>query len=170
MKLLRFINIGRVYKSLGDMQKALEKFNEALPIIRAVGDPRRSDTLLGIARVEQKRGNLTQARRSIEQAISIVESSAPISTPGASRFLLRLRQEYYESYINILMEQHKQNPAAGFDAAAFAVSERARARSLLELLTESRIDIVKVLIARSWSANAPYSNGSMRRRRRNSPC
>jgi hypothetical protein len=39
------------------------------------------------------------------------------------------------------MEQHKQNSAAGFDAVAFEVSERARARSLIELLRESRIDI-----------------------------
>ena len=31
-------NIGLVYWSLGEMQKALEKFNEALPIWRAVGD------------------------------------------------------------------------------------------------------------------------------------
>src|SRR5262249_50208373 len=34
-----------------------------------------------------------------------------------------------------------QNPAAGFDALALAVSERARARSFLELLTEARADI-----------------------------
>ena len=31
-------------------------------------------TLLGIARVEQKRGNLTQARQTIEQAIGMIES------------------------------------------------------------------------------------------------
>jgi CHAT domain-containing protein len=36
---------------------------------------------------------------------------------------------------------HKQNPGASFDAIAFAVSERARARSLLELLIEARADI-----------------------------
>jgi CHAT domain-containing protein len=39
------------------------------------------------------------------------------------------------------MEMHKQNPAAAFDAAALAVSERARARSLLELLKEAGADI-----------------------------
>ena len=39
------------------------------------------------------------------------------------------------------MQMHKQNPAASFDALALAVSERARARSLLELLTEARADI-----------------------------
>ena len=39
------------------------------------------------------------------------------------------------------MQMHKQNPAAAFDAVALAVSERARARSLLELLKEARADI-----------------------------
>ena len=32
-------NIGVVFRSLGEMQKALEKYNEALPI-RAIGDRR----------------------------------------------------------------------------------------------------------------------------------
>jgi tetratricopeptide (TPR) repeat protein len=32
-------NIGAVYSDLGEKQKALEFYNQALPIIRAVGDP-----------------------------------------------------------------------------------------------------------------------------------
>jgi hypothetical protein len=51
------------------------------------------------------------------------------------------RQEFFEAYIDILMQMRKQNPAEAFDAVALAVSERARARSLLELLTEARADI-----------------------------
>src|SRR5262249_34786413 len=51
------------------------------------------------------------------------------------------QQQFYQSYIDVLMQMQRQNPSAGFDAQAFAVSERARARSLLELLTESRVDI-----------------------------
>ena len=34
-------NIGTAYRWLGEMQKALEKYNEALPIFRAIGDRRR---------------------------------------------------------------------------------------------------------------------------------
>jgi CHAT domain-containing protein/Tfp pilus assembly protein PilF len=136
-------NSGTIYRLLGETQKALENYSEALNIRRETG--RRdgeASSLLGIARVEQVRGDLFQARQAIEQAIGIVESLR-ISIQGqdlrASYFASR--QEYYESYIHILMEQHKQNSAAGFDAAAFAVSERARARSLLDLLAESRVDI-----------------------------
>ena len=136
-------NIGLVYWSLGEAQKALEKNNEALPIFQAVGDRNgEAAALLGIARVEQKHGNLTQARQTIEQAIGLIESLRTNITSRALRAsYFASRQDFFESYIAVLMEQHKQNPAAGFDAVAFAVSERARARSLLELLTESSIDV-----------------------------
>jgi CHAT domain-containing protein len=136
-------NIGAAYLLLGEVEKALDKFNEALPIRRAVGDRYgEADTLLGIARTEQKQGNLDRARQTVEQAISIIESlRINISSQQLRASYLASRQEFYQSYIDILIEQHKQNPAAAFDATAFAVSERARARSLLELLTESRVDL-----------------------------
>jgi CHAT domain-containing protein len=136
-------NIGAVHLSLGETQKALEKFNEALPIRRAVGNRYgEADTLLGIARAEQKQGDFPRARQTIEQAIGIIESlRTNISSQELRASYFASRQEFYQSYIDILMEQHQQNPAAAFDAAAFAVSERARARSLLELLTESRVDL-----------------------------
>jgi tetratricopeptide (TPR) repeat protein len=135
--------IGQTYISFGDLQKALENYREALPISREVGDRNaEAAILLGIARAELKQGNLTLARQTIEQAIGIVESlRAGIRVQDLRASYFALRREYYESYIDLLMEQRKQNPSAGFDAEAFAVSERARARSLLELLTEYRIDI-----------------------------
>jgi len=136
-------NIGSVYRFLGDMQKALEKYNEALPLRRAVGDRNgEANTLLGIARVEQNRGNLTQARQTIEQAVNLVESlRTNIASQEFRASYFASRQEFFETYIDALMEQRLQNPAAGFDAVAFEVSERARARSLLDLLTEARADI-----------------------------
>jgi CHAT domain-containing protein/tetratricopeptide (TPR) repeat protein len=136
-------NIGLVYNSLGEPQKALEKYNEALPLRREVGDRNgEATTLLGIARVEQKRGSLSQARQTIEQAIELIESirmSVVSQELRASYFASR--QEFFDTYIDVLMQMRKQNPASGFDGLALAVSERARARSLLELLTEARADI-----------------------------
>jgi CHAT domain-containing protein/tetratricopeptide (TPR) repeat protein len=136
-------NIGLVYDSLGEIQKALEKFNEALPLWRYVGDRNgEATTLLGIARVEQKRGNLTQARQTVEQAVGLIESlRTNIVSQELRASYLASRHEFFESYIDVLMQMHKQNPAEAFDAVALAVSERARARSLLELLTEARADI-----------------------------
>ncbi len=135
--------IGRVYLSLEETQKALEKHNEALLIFQEVGDSNGETTaLLGIARAEQKRGNLNQARQAIEQAIGIIESlRTNIVSQELRASYFAKRQEFFESYIDVLMQMRKQNPSAAFDAVALAVSERARARSLLELLEEARADI-----------------------------
>jgi CHAT domain-containing protein/predicted negative regulator of RcsB-dependent stress response len=137
------LGFGAVYHLLGETQTALEKYNEALLLMREVGNRNgEAIALLRIARIEQKRGNLTQARQTIEQAVSMIESlRTNIAGQGARTSYFARRLEYFESYIDILMEQHRQNPVAGGDAVAFEVSERARARSLLELLRESRIDI-----------------------------
>jgi CHAT domain-containing protein/Tfp pilus assembly protein PilF len=136
-------NMGIVYDSLGEIQKALEKYNEALPLRRAVGDRNgEADTLLGIAHVEQKRDNLTQARQLIEQAIGLVEFlRTNIASQELRSSYFANRQQFFEFYIDVLMQMRKQNPAVALDAVALEVSERARARSLLELLIEARADI-----------------------------
>ncbi|HKQ91325.1 MAG TPA: tetratricopeptide repeat protein, partial [Blastocatellia bacterium] len=136
-------NIGRGYQSLGETQKALEKFNEALPIFQFVGDRNgEAVALLGISQVEQQHGNLTQARQTIEQAVGLIESlRTNISGQELRASYFASRQEFYQSYIDVLMRMHMRNPTAAFDSLALEVGERARARSLLELLTESRADL-----------------------------
>jgi CHAT domain-containing protein len=113
-------------------------------------------TLLRIAQVEQKRGNLTQARQTVEQAIGLIESMRTNTDSQEFRAsYFASRQEFFESYIDVLMQMHKQNQDAAFDAVALEVSERARARSLLELLKESRayirLGVDSLLLARERS-------------------
>jgi CHAT domain-containing protein/uncharacterized protein HemY len=136
-------NIGGVYQSLGETRKALEKYNEALPIFHFVGDRNgEAAALLGIAQVEQHHGNLTQACQTIEQAVGLIESlRTNIAGQELRASYFASQQEFYQSCIDVLMRMQMQNPAAAFDSLALEVSERARARSLLELLTESRADL-----------------------------
>jgi CHAT domain-containing protein len=47
----------------------------------------------------------------------------------------------YELYTDLMMRLHKERPSEGYDAAALQANEHARARSLVELLTEARVDI-----------------------------
>jgi CHAT domain-containing protein/tetratricopeptide (TPR) repeat protein len=138
-----FNNMAVIYTSIGETDKALEKLNEALPIWREMKDRKgESDAMLALGRIEQKRGDLSQARQDLEQAIGMVESlRSGITSQVLRASFFASRQQFYQAYIDVLLELHKQNPAAGFDAAALAASERARARSLLELLTEARADL-----------------------------
>jgi CHAT domain-containing protein len=50
-------------------------------------------------------------------------------------------KNYYEFETDLLMRLHQQHPGDRYDAAALASSEKGRARSLLELLVESRAEI-----------------------------
>jgi CHAT domain-containing protein/Tfp pilus assembly protein PilF len=135
--------LGATYVSLGETEKALDYFNQALKLFREnASDRGEADALLKIARVERNRGNLSEARRLIEQSVEINESlrTRIVNQESRSSFVAA-RREYYEFYMDVLMRLDQQSPGKGHDALALQQSERARARSLLELLTESRVDI-----------------------------
>lgn len=136
-------NMGRVYRELGETQKAAECLNEALEITRRIGDPAgESGTLSLLAQVERDQGKLLDAKLHIEGAIASVESLRVSLKDRKLRtsFFASVRK-YHEVYIDVLMRLHKENPAGGFDVAALIASENARARSLLESLTEASAQI-----------------------------
>jgi CHAT domain-containing protein/Tfp pilus assembly protein PilF len=136
-------NLGETYNLLKQPEKAVEQFTQALSVLRSIGDLSSSATALeGIARAEQMKGNLTDARKHIEESLALRE------TVRARSGSLQLRASYratleqaYEFYIDLLMQQHSKDPMQGHDAEALAASERGRARSLLEQLSEARVDI-----------------------------
>jgi len=136
-------NMAFVYQSTGQTQQALDYYNEALAIGQAIGDRSgQAQTRRGIARVERRRGNLIEARSHIEAALTIVDSlRKEISSQDLRASYFASAHEYYEFYIDLLMELHRLDPTEGYNVIALEVSERARARSMLELLTEARADI-----------------------------
>src|SRR5262249_36670027 len=95
-----------------------------------------------IARVERDRGNLIEARSHIEAALKINESlRTKIVSPALRASYFTQAQTNYEFYVDLLMRLDERHPSQGHDRAALQASERARARSLLEMLTEARADI-----------------------------
>src|SRR5262249_56820402 len=62
-------------------------------------------------------------------------------SPALRASYFTLAQANYEFYVDLLMRLDERFPSQGHDRAALGASERARARSLLELLTEARADI-----------------------------
>ncbi|MGB3238112.1 MAG: CHAT domain-containing tetratricopeptide repeat protein, partial [Geitlerinemataceae cyanobacterium] len=135
-------NIGAVYFALGE-KKALEYYQQSLPLFQAVGDRAgEANTLRNIALTERDLGNLQTALTQIQAAITIIEDlRTQIGSQELRASYFAQNQGYYEFYIDLLMQLHRQNPTQGYNAQAFHISERARARSLLELLTEANADI-----------------------------
>jgi CHAT domain-containing protein/tetratricopeptide (TPR) repeat protein len=136
-------NLGETYNLLDQPEKAVEQFTAALSILRNIGDPSNSATALqGIARVEMKRGRLQDARKSITESLALTETVRARSSSLQMRASYRASVENaYKFYIDVLMQQHAQNPGGGHDAEALSAYERGRARSLVEQLSEARVDI-----------------------------
>jgi CHAT domain-containing protein/Flp pilus assembly protein TadD len=136
-------NIGIVYDDLGEKQKALEYYNQSLPLYRAVGERSgEATTLYNIADSKRAQGNLTEALTNIEASIKIIESlRTKIASPELRTSYFATVQDFYQFYIDLLMQLHKTQPNSGYDTKAFEASERSRARSLLELLQEANADI-----------------------------
>jgi CHAT domain-containing protein/Tfp pilus assembly protein PilF len=136
-------NIGGVYDALGEKQKALEYYTQALDIVRAVGFREGEAVTLGnIGVIERDRGNLGEARTRIEAALDLIEAvRAQAPGPELRATFLASYRGFYELYIDLLLRQHEREPDKGHDRVAFQASERARARSLLELLAEARVDV-----------------------------
>jgi CHAT domain-containing protein len=136
-------NIGSARLSLGEREAALEMFDQSLRLSRTVGDREsEANTLKGMAQAERDRGNLTEALGKIEAAIKIVESVRTKIGEGELRAsYLGATQYYYEFYIDLLMRLRRLDPSKDYAAAAFQMSERSRARALIETLAESQAEI-----------------------------
>jgi CHAT domain-containing protein/Flp pilus assembly protein TadD len=136
-------NMGIAYFSSGAYEKANNSLNAALKIWKDVlFRTAEAETRYGLARVEMARGNLKEARGQIEEALPIVES---LRTKIANQHLrisyFASVQNYYELYLDVLMQMHKKFPADGLDKVALSVNERARGRALVDTLIQAQTDI-----------------------------
>jgi len=137
------VPIARQFYFAGQSQKALDLLYEALGPRGA--SPQRvgtADILYEIARAENDLGRLDIARSNIEEAIQIVESlrgritDLEIRTSYSSTI-----KRYFDLYITLLMRLHRSRPGDGFDKLALQTSDKARSRSLLDMLTLSGVNI-----------------------------
>jgi len=163
--------IGRIYHRWGEKQRALGYYNRALPLNQAAGDRiRESLTLYNIAWAKRDLGKLTEARSQMEESLKIVESlRTKVVSQGLRASYFASIHQYYDLYIDLLMQMHKRRPSARFDAIALQANERARARGLLELLSEARAEIRQgldsALLGRERSLQQEINDKAERRAR-----
>jgi len=135
--------IGSVYQDLGDIPKALEYYENALSESRAAKDlQEEAFALADIAHAERAMRQNLEAQRKIEASLQILESlrARIVGSESRSAYFAMARKSY-EFYIDLLMQMHAERPDLGLDRTAFQASERARARSLLDMLAESHVDV-----------------------------
>jgi len=135
--------LGSAYFDLGDQQKALAYSVEALSVFRDLHyDNRQAEALGMVSLIEENSGDLTEARVKLRAAIAIIESLRTKITHSELRAsYFATMQAYYKHYIDLLMRLHNRHLNEGYDTEALQTSEHARARSLLETLSEANTDI-----------------------------
>jgi CHAT domain-containing protein/uncharacterized protein HemY len=136
---------GMIYTSMKQPQQAIEAYNQELKLGQQINDTsNQTFPLYKIAIIERDRGNFNQAKTHIETVISIVENTrSKVTSQDFRSSYFATVQDYYKFYIDLLMQLHKKDPSKGYNAEALHISERSRARGLIELLTEAHANIRK---------------------------
>ena len=135
--------LGFAYETGGEKQRALDHYIHAMTLARAIRSPEQETVALYFqARLQRDLGALAEARGLVESSLDLTESlrTKVINQQLRSSFLAA-RQNRYELYLDLLMELDRKQPGAGHAVAALQASERARARSMLELMAESGTDL-----------------------------
>lgn len=137
------LELGGVLRDLGRDGEAARHFETALDLARQVeGADLQAACLYQWARLERRQGRLESALGKIREALAIVESvRSNVSDQGLRATFFASKRDYYELAIDLLLQLHEREPQANFQRQAFEASEHARARGLLDLLAELRVDL-----------------------------
>lgn len=133
--------LAAVQFELGNRKVAHQSATAAIEIFHPLhSDADEAAARLIRARIESADGNLDAARADAEASIVLTEKlRGSIGTPETRATYLASVWDTYEFYIDLLMQLHASKPGGGLDALALRASEQARARSLIDLLSESRV-------------------------------
>ena len=136
-------DFGDAYRALNCQEDATETYRQALILNQTVSDEfGESQTRYHLSLMQLERKNLPEARTQIESALSLCESlRAKVYSQELRTSYSASIYQYHQLQIEVLMSLHRQQPAQGYDALSLAASERSRARSMLELLTEAHADL-----------------------------
>jgi CHAT domain-containing protein/Tfp pilus assembly protein PilF len=164
--------IGNAWRRLGEPDKAVDALTRALTLRRRIreqyGEP---NTLRDLANAERDRDHVDAAINDMRAAVNLDEGlRARITSPDLRTTFVAAAADKYEILIDML-ERRAQQAASTTGAAAtddeseaLAVSERARARVLLESLIDARVDlregIEPALLARERSLQRQLNDAS----------
>jgi CHAT domain-containing protein/tetratricopeptide (TPR) repeat protein len=132
-------NIAAAAAALKRHDAAIEAARSALATFREIGDRSNAAGMLFVAAgAERDLDRLDAAARDARDALAAIEDvrSRVASTDLRSSYFAR-QHDVYDFYVDVLMRRHDREPASGYDRQALEASERARARSLLDSLSDT---------------------------------
>lgn len=137
------LRIGKAQGLLKKYDEALMHLNAALELSRALRETAQEmEILIIMARLEAEQGNVESAQARIEAALGMVEMARRgIQLNDLRASYLASQRELAEFGTDLLMKLRMSKSGEEYTARALLVSERFRARSLLDLLAEARAEI-----------------------------
>lgn len=137
--------LGEVLIRGGDAAAAFEPLNRALEIDRRLGvRAGEAHSLHELALATREQGDLATAASLAEQAVGLVESlRTEVAVQDLRATFLASKLDFYELWIDLLMALHREHPGGGWERRALAAAEQARARSLLDSLSQVRGEILR---------------------------
>ncbi len=135
--------LGENFRKMGEQEKAINYLTKGRELSQVEGTRViEGIALYNLAQIECDRGNLITARAQMETSLDLAESiRTEISNDMLRASSLASIYECYEFYIDLLMRLYQRSPSKENAASALQASERARARSLLEILAEAQAEI-----------------------------
>jgi CHAT domain-containing protein/Tfp pilus assembly protein PilF len=135
--------LGEAHLALQQPEPAIRILEQAVDLARTLKAPARSvEALTALARAERMLDRPVEARARAEEALQLIEALRTTETdPELRASFLAAQRAAFELEIDLLMELERRSPGQGYVNQALAVSERARSRSLLDLLQEAHADI-----------------------------
>lgn len=124
-------------------ERAEQHYSLAIELLRH-GGYRQAEawTTFHLAKLEAERGKLAEAKQRLEGLTELVESvRSQISGNELRASYFASMRDYFELYVDVLMQLEKREPSHGHAAQAFLVNERANSRALMESLREGRVEV-----------------------------
>jgi len=136
-------DLGTVFLQNGKKLEAAEAFRRALPLSEAAADTGTIiKTFCNLARAERALGHLDDALSLINRSLKKIEElRTDVSSPDLRASYFSGVRENYELAIDILVELERARPGNGSATEALLLSEKSRARALVDLIRESGADL-----------------------------
>ena len=130
-------SLGTVEFSLGHLDKALDYYRQSLKLLNKSGTEQvRSSILCNIAEIDETRGNKEEAATNLSEAVELV-AKVRSSFNGLSEAKSSFLSSYfrtYQNYLSLLLSLNRPKDA-------FALAQKMKARSLLDILHDGKIQL-----------------------------
>ena len=135
-------NLGKSFWDAGDKAKAREYFSQSNALANQLGDRRvLSESFYWLAITEKDAGDLPKAIENVENGLALTEQiRGELISPELRVLYGSTVQQFYDLYTELLVARYDKSKKETDVALALEISERARTRSLVELLQEARVD------------------------------